>query len=263
MTKTFDEKMVLAENPDTPVHILNELAKDENFSVRAQVAWNDNVPDAALCILKDDACIYKVLENRLSDGISLPDHVKESLATSCEPFVKRAVAYDTTCTEKMLAALSYDESEHVRIAVASNQLTPPDVLMRLTDDKEELVKRKVARNPSTPIEALLKLAKDGRHTVRKVAAGNERLPQDVLEALGTDEEGHVRYCVAGNPQTPIPTLDALSKDYFYEIRVNVALNQSTPKHILERMLEDELDMVRRRAYERILKMSIQEGAVAK
>jgi len=51
---TTEEKMDLAQNPNTPVDILGDLAKDEDWEVRWTVAERPNTPDDVLRALAKD-----------------------------------------------------------------------------------------------------------------------------------------------------------------------------------------------------------------
>jgi hypothetical protein len=54
-----NEKFNLAENPNTPVDVLEILAKDEEYwSVRRYVAWNPNTPVELLAELAKDENEY-------------------------------------------------------------------------------------------------------------------------------------------------------------------------------------------------------------
>ena len=74
---TTNKKLQLARNPNTPVGVLAELAKDDYWRVRYDVAWNPTTPVGALMVLAQDD----------SDG------------------VRRGVAWNVNSTVEALATL--------------------------------------------------------------------------------------------------------------------------------------------------------------
>ena len=51
----YEEKVKLAEDPNTPIHVLEKLSKDEYWHIRCRVAQNPNTPMGCLTALIADA----------------------------------------------------------------------------------------------------------------------------------------------------------------------------------------------------------------
>ncbi|MBN2773131.1 MAG: hypothetical protein JXR31_02700 [Prolixibacteraceae bacterium] len=70
---------------------------------------------------------------------NLPDSIQEKLSDSKFMEIRRSIAYETD-SEEILIKLSSDKEWEVRLAVATNLLTPIETLNKLQIDKNEDVK---------------------------------------------------------------------------------------------------------------------------
>ena len=195
-----EEKIGLAENPNTPKDILIKLSGDEDGDVRKRVAGNSNTP-------KD--ILVKLSEDETGD-------------------VREAVAENPNRPEGV-----YTRKE--KRELTGNPSTPKDILVKLSEDKNESIRRGVAENPNTPKDILIKLSED--EDFRAGVAENPNTPKDILVKLSEDEEGDVRERVAKNPNTPKDILVKLSEDGDGDVRSEVAKNPNTPKDILIKLSE--------------------------
>ena len=66
-------------------------------------------------------------------------------------------AQSTKTPEAVLATLSTDADDDVRLTVAGNPMTPPDGLRRLADDPIESIREQAAAHPSLPPDLVTKL----------------------------------------------------------------------------------------------------------
>lgn len=109
---------VICENPNTPSHILKELARDN---------WSK------------DRLLYAVAKNPSTDNYTLVE-------LSCHPSlgVRVAVPNNPTVTVEILDELTKDKEGAVRFAVARSKYATRDLLEKLLTDQDEMV-REAAR----------------------------------------------------------------------------------------------------------------------
>ena len=266
----------LAKTPDTPVSVIQALAKDKEPMVRIAAINNHALPASAR--LSVIGSWQKLSGDKLVDLVRQPDaplellqvHVKcddidvrqavakhpsspvsalETLAKDNKCSVRGVVAGNPATPQDLLEALSKDTDAWVRRCVAWNPATQQDLLEVLTKDTDAKVRQTaravVARNPATSQDLLELLSKDTDAEFRGDVALNPATPQDLLEVLATDNDTGIRARVAKNPSAPAPVLDALSKDTYKEVRDVVAKHHSTPLSALEALAEDNQIQVRR------------------
>ena len=147
---------------DTPLSVLDFLAKDQDAYVRESVAGNQSASATTL----------------------------ESLAKDPEDEVRKAVAVNSSTPSHVLEILSKDSDRQMREIVAQRRrfATAFDVLSK---DSDYRVRETVAVNPNTPIVILEALANDQSYIVRGAIAANPSTPVVILEALALDEDQYV------------------------------------------------------------------------
>ena len=131
---TFEEKIIITNNPNTSPEKLDCLANDKSDWVRSKVAQHPNTPPETL------------------DRLSYDDHWCWLL--------RFYVAENLNTAPETLDRLSYDETMTVRCWVAKNPNTPLETLERLSYDDLTQIRRAVAQNPNTTPETLDRLSKD-------------------------------------------------------------------------------------------------------
>jgi hypothetical protein len=180
-------RIKVAKNPDTPLEILLQLAKDEDPSIRARVAENPNTPPEILARLAEDEDAS--IRIAVAKHPNTPPEILAQLAKDLQwENVRRRVAKHPNTPPEVLAQLAKDEDRTVRVHVAENPKTPPKILIQLSKDKWGLVRRRVALNPNTPLETLFQLAKDEDVGVRARVAENPNTPLEILILLSRDRE---------------------------------------------------------------------------
>jgi hypothetical protein len=154
----------LAENPNTPIKLLDIFSRDENHVVRCGVAVNPSTP-------------VKILE-RLG---------RPKIFDDSNQLVQARVAQNpstpASLREEIIEALINDVSAWMRCHVAWNKLAPSQILRLLAKDKYADVRTAVARNPSTPVEVLTFLAENDNDSVKAAVAENAQTPTDILKDL--------------------------------------------------------------------------------
>lgn len=109
---SFDDRIMVAKNPNTPIECLIQLADSNNRYIVEAVAENPNTP-------------IKILN---------------SLANSYYDNVRAAVAKNSKSSAEILAKLSVDQSSSVRRQVARNENTSIEILRTLSKDISSDVK---------------------------------------------------------------------------------------------------------------------------
>mgnify|MGYP000834977632 CR=1 FL=1 len=117
-----DVRCFVAGNPNTPVDVLTELAKDRDWYIRSYAAGNPNM---------------------------LVDVLTE-LAKDRDYIVRCLVAGNPNTPVDVLTELAKDSYWCVRRYAAGNPNTPVDVLTELAKDNNCDVRRNAARNPNMP-----------------------------------------------------------------------------------------------------------------
>ena len=117
-----DVRRNAAGNPNTPVEVLKELAKDSNWNVRYCAAGNPNMPAEVL----------------------------RELAKDSDWNVRCYAAGNPNMPAEVLRELAKDSDSDVRRYAAGNPATPAEVLSVLAKDSDSDVRRSAAGNPNTP-----------------------------------------------------------------------------------------------------------------
>jgi len=116
------DRVWMASNPSTVMAVVDLLVKDDEPSVREQIALHPKVTSEGLWVLAEDS----------------------------EPSVRVHVAKSKKVTQEILTRLASDRADSVRCAVAQNVKTPPEVLERLAGSKHVETVWAVFANPKTP-----------------------------------------------------------------------------------------------------------------
>ncbi len=230
-------RITAARSHKTPIHVLQQLAKDPDEAVRQAVSQNSNLPLNSLLYLAQDPSA-KV---RLS--LAYASHQK------------------TSTPVQLLERLSQDESEQVRTRVAEHPDTPVEILVRLGNDSSREVKVKLTGNPNTPVTVLTRLGLEenlvnqrnpntpgivlaqavSRMRGKKLAdfikhpVKGSQMPAETLARLATHSDNSVRYRVAQNSSTPTSALEQLARDPYVPTLRAVVENSNTPPHVLEEL----------------------------
>ncbi|MEM8777798.1 MAG: HEAT repeat domain-containing protein, partial [Cyanobacteria bacterium P01_G01_bin.49] len=245
-------KISAARNCKTPIHVLEQLAKDEDETVRQVMAQNRNLPLNILLELADDSSV-RVRSNlaykNTYSKIQTPIKLLEKLAQDESEVVREKVAAHSDTPEELLTQLANDSSTRVKEALTGNLNTPVTVLNRLGLE-ENLVNK---RNSNTPGEVLasrvnsllrsprqndprwknLESTNKGLVELLKHPIKGTQMPADTLAKLANHHYPSVRYRVAAHPNTPTYILERLADDSYIATVRAVASNVNTPPSALE------------------------------
>lgn len=178
----------LANNPNTPIDILQLLACNHDEYIRYFVARNPSTPADTLEMLAHDHAFVEFngrcyVRSNVGRNPNTPNRILELLAQDIEWSVRDRVAENPNLPIALLRTLAQDESSIVRSSVASNLSTPVDLLRLFASDKCEFTRCYVAKNPSTSADILESLSQDRFHRVRTAVAGNFHTSASTLERL--------------------------------------------------------------------------------
>jgi 3-methyladenine DNA glycosylase AlkC len=229
-------RVAIANNLNTPVHILEKLVGDEDALVRRNALQNPNT----------SAAIYKLfyeyssaIQNRDTTGAILSEIAKRDWE-----YTLLGVASHPNTPPDILAKLAKKSSWKIRAAVAGNKSVPTQVLEVLVGDKRLGVCHAVVGNSITPAWLLVIMLNNNKSYQREDIAKHPNATPAILELLAQDEDCYVRVKVVGNPNTSIELLTYLANDKDFYVRNHVAGNLRTPDTVLAQLALDSEYMVR-------------------
>ncbi|VEP18345.1 conserved hypothetical protein [Hyella patelloides LEGE 07179] len=225
-----------AQNPSTKSIILEQLACDENSSIRRNVAENPSTPPETLELLAKDS--NNGVRNSAAGNHNTSISILQSLATDPDINIRYRVAGNPTTPLETLKLLANDSYYGIRRAIAGNSNTPAEILKLLARDSHKQVREYVAGNSCTPPETLELLAKESDYTIRYRVAVNPNTPENILKSFGCN------YAVTRNPNLSIEILESLIDYSDKQICYDIAKNPSTPVKILKMLACDSNDQIR-------------------
>lgn len=236
--KTATKKMraAIANNLNTPVHLLEQLAGDDDVWVRQTVFQNPSTPNSIYKLFYD---YEAAIQNPDTNGATLSEIVKRDWE-----YTRTGVASHPNTPPEILVKLAYNKSWKVRAAVASNKSVPTEVLEILIEDKRLGVCNAVIRNPVTPAWLLVRMLNNYKCYQRQDIAKHPNATPAILELLARDADCYVRVEVIKNPNIPIELLMHLAQDKDFYVRNNVAASSRVSETLLAQLANDSEYMVR-------------------
>jgi hypothetical protein len=233
---------------------LYDLVKSGNSDIAEGVASHQLCPAELLIQLSstdensDEEVVRVALENPRN-----PIYIaKNSTNLSTDIFylllfdsklVKKEIAANINCSEKILRELSIDLDSEVRLAVALNEATSIDVLISLSKDKNENVRKAVASNENCPQFLLEYFCIDTSPLVRLSVSENTNAGPEVLLKMSNETDHDVIENLYSRRDAPPDLLRTLSVNNFFSDLLSK--NPNTPDEILERIASEgsELDRI--------------------
>ncbi len=225
-----------ARNPNTPVSILEQIAKYPDEIVRRVLLDNRDLPlNIRLELIRDPSVSVRCQLAHKHYDRQTPVQVLELLANDESARVRELVAENSDTPLEILVKLANDSNREVKAKVAGNLNTPTAVLESL--GLEEGIFN--ARNPNTPGSVLAKavsqMGGDELADFLKHPVSNSQMPASTLEQLASSKNDSIRYQVAKHPNTPASALEKLAGDSDIFTIMNVASHCNTPPRILEQL----------------------------
>ena len=235
-TATKKMRVAIANNLNTPVHLLEQLAGDDDAWVRQTVFQNPSTPNAIYKLFYE---YEAAIQNPDTNGATLSEIVKRDWE-----YTRTGVASHPNTPREILVKLAYNKSWKVRAAVASNKSVPTEVLEILIEDKRLGVCNAVVRNPITPGWLLVRMLNNYKCYQRQDIAKHPNATPAILELLARDADCYVRVEVIKNPNTSIELLTYLANDKDFYVRNNVAASSRASETLLAQLANDGEYMVR-------------------
>lgn len=267
-SKYADVRAAVAESLNTPVSVLDRLAKDRTITVRQEVASNPHASREALLRLLQDSnrgIYYIVSRNeKFIDTLSAEEldalyHAAPDDYIRNRDLMALVAAHPNTSAKTLVDLATTGDSRVAGIAIRNpnipaealaelselrQNVDPSSGRMRIDDNWSKL--RALAENPNTSPEILTKLGLgDYEYAIHAAVADNKNTPPEVLAKLSNDDQGaSVRGNVARNPNTPVDILEKLADDKDYLVRSDVAHNENAPVELLKYLATDSDGHVR-------------------
>jgi len=143
--------------PDCPASLLAQAGESNEPQIQRIVAGHLHTPVHVLDALAQRTTDAEVEELLWQRGISDPDRLG-TLARALDPEVRARVASSKATPIPVLARLSHDSDDEVRMAVASRGDLPKDMALALASDKVADVARAAKANPAVRRRWWLRLA---------------------------------------------------------------------------------------------------------
>jgi hypothetical protein len=189
--------------------VLAYLAKDEDWRVRLEVAWNENKDFYTSLILAKDK----------------------------NPFVREGVAL-TTKSKRIIAILSKDKEEIVKIAVCENKNTPIEVIEKIAQVSKKVAEKAIL-NPKIKPSLIQKIWNKSELT-KYYATLNPNTPAEVIEKIYSQNKSNFELIknISKHPNTSQRILYELSFSNDSEIRREIAKHKNANAQILTKLSFD-------------------------
>ena len=130
--------------------VVEQLARDDHWSVRARVAASPYASHDAIAILQCETLESICVALASNPDLTTSATVHPALIHDTRPRVRASIASNPATSTQIVAMLAEDPATEVRVALASNPMTPTAVLTDLADDYEFDVRAAVRCNTATP-----------------------------------------------------------------------------------------------------------------
>ncbi len=165
----LDARLQVAESPETPLEILQELAGDLEVAVRSTVKLNINCPRE----------LIKLIESQ------------------------QELAQDWNNNAEQLSELAESRWSWIRLTVAQNPNTPTETLQQLAKDPVLKIQLAVSKNPHTPAEILAELAQHSDNSIQEMVAIHPHVTEEILHQLFPEHHD----CIKKNQNLPASILE--------------------------------------------------------
>jgi hypothetical protein len=236
---TLDPRLQVAEAPETPLSVLEQLAGDLELPVRLATKYNPACPPALVQLVEGHqaiACDWGTDTEQLTN-----------LGQSRWDWIRLAVAQNPSASAQILMQLANDRVLKIQLAVAKNPSTPSDVLAILAEQPEASIQAAIAAHPNATEAILLQLLS----SQKSIILSRQNLPALVLQQLFEDAIAlhpikgveEIRHNLLKQPNTSEVVLASLSEYDLEAIRADVlsrGWQPPTPKD-LEKWVNDRIN----------------------
>jgi hypothetical protein len=226
----------IAQNPNTPASILERLAKETSFDIRQAIAQNPNTPAKLVAYLQ----YLQVARNAAENPNTPPDEL-EVLASHDSNWILEAVAANPSTPISVLQQLLSTNPEISQIlqTVVRDSTTPLSRLEQLADMEDNNICSGIATNPNMPMHLKVELAwsKSASESVCLAFASNPNTPVGILKLI-VEQSHSGRFLALSNPNMPVSILEQWARNENAEICLAIAQNPNTPGKLLEQLAKN-------------------------
>jgi hypothetical protein len=168
---TLEPRLQVAESPDTPLPVLEQLIGDLELPIRIAVQYNPHCPPELVKLVTGQ---HEVASNWDTDTQHL-----DSLSNSNWDWIRLAVAQNPSTSEETLFKLAGDKVFKIQLAVAKNPVTSANVLAVLAQHSSKEIQAEVAKHTKATEEILHSLF----DTQQAVIKSRDNLPASIIERV--------------------------------------------------------------------------------
>jgi hypothetical protein len=227
---TLEPRLQVAESPELPFAVLEQLVGDLELPVRLATKYNPSCPPALVELVEGQQAIAADWQTDAEQLVML--------GQSRWMWLRLSVAQNPSTPVTMLEQLAKDAVFKVQLAVAKNPSTTESILVQLASHPENAIQMAVAQNLNATESILLQLLPSQRSLILQ----RPNLPAGVLQQL-FDEAAHAQnpseairglyYVFFQQPHTPEAVLHALSQWDVEAIRADLVLKNNYKAQTLE------------------------------
>jgi hypothetical protein len=219
----------LSNHPNTPVEIVEKLSKSKDKFIRGNIASRNDISEKISNILAKDK----------------------------DEWVRRHLAENKSISRASLDKLSKDKDSLVREKLMSNSSLPIDEVPSIENSNS--VKVALATNPNIPLDLLAQLAQNpdegflngSFRRIRAMVGKNPAINLEIAEELMGCKDSQVIGALASNPNAPLEIIDKLvdlslkkrSKNKWItsdrDLEIGLASNPNAPAEYLSELLQHQ------------------------
>jgi hypothetical protein len=218
-------RRAVARRPDLSLQQQGELARDDDWSVRARLAALSGLPAdlVARLVADEDPRVRRAsLLHQDPGGEAL-----RRAARDPECWVREAVGRHPGADAKTLALLAADSIRDVRRSVARHPRCPADLLLQLSTDRESWVRAAVAYRDDLARTLVRSLAADVALDVQAGVARSPQLPAALQRRWCDHPDADVRRALLSNPKLAPAMVGRLCDDPYPLNRVTALRHPRT------------------------------------
>lgn len=225
-------RMVVIENPKTPLGLIAALSQDSDPLVREAAVTNPRITPS-----------IRALATTIDPSENCPRTRNEALALLLRDGAAKCTVKSHETPTEALRELKFSPHVAVLRTITTHPNVDSEILRDLIDFGIPLVTSWVAQFSAAADEDLLRLAQASPESALTVAA-NRAASESVLAVLARHPVEHVRNNVAGNNSAGPGVLSQLVRDDSPRVRAEVASNWNTSARDLDVLSNDSSPEVR-------------------
>jgi hypothetical protein len=226
--KYSDDKNILkyaSPYRNTSLDMYEELIKNPDENIRANIARDINTPEKILEILSNDSA------NNVRGGVAIncntPKKILDILINDKELFVQHLAYKNPNIGIELLRKRAKDKKSYEYIV--DNPILPEDIALEICKSNDEYAKAGLLRRKQIPKIFLDILSNDSSSRIREMVSSRNDLSPDILDKLSNDSDLNILYKIASNPNTSLKTLKEMYIKYNDYKRIVFLVKQNIKK----------------------------------